>query len=104
MTLTLQHLCGRLGEPDEDAIVDLKQTQELQRLTLLGIDLVDALDANDENQLRLGRDVEAVAPLRFSRQPYPLPIRVAVFLDILLRPCEDDAALLLAFLCHMSAR
>ena len=37
----LQHFAGGLGEPDEDAVVDLKETEELEGLALLGIDLVD---------------------------------------------------------------
>jgi hypothetical protein len=37
----LQHLGGGLGEPDEDTIVDLEETEELEGLALLGVDLVD---------------------------------------------------------------
>jgi hypothetical protein len=40
----LQHLGGGLGEPDEDAIVDLEKTEELEGLALLGVDLVDTAD------------------------------------------------------------
>lgn len=102
--LTLQHLQGSLGESDENTIVDLQQAQELQRLALLGIDLVDTFDANNESQLRLRRDVEAVALLGFAGQPYPFPLCVAIFLDVLLSPCEDDLSLLLAFVYIMSAQ
>jgi hypothetical protein len=37
----LQHLGRGLGEPDEDTIVDLEETEELEGLALLGVDLVD---------------------------------------------------------------
>lgn len=53
----LQHLNGSLGQLDEDTVVDLEETEELESLALLGINLVDTLDANDESQLGLGRDV-----------------------------------------------
>ena len=38
-----QHLLGGLGETDEDTVVDLEQTEELQDLTGLGSDLVDTV-------------------------------------------------------------
>ena len=37
----LQHLEGGLGEPDEDTVVDLEETEELEGLALLGVNLVD---------------------------------------------------------------
>jgi hypothetical protein len=37
----LQHLNGSLGELDEDTIVDLEETEKLESLALLGINLVD---------------------------------------------------------------
>jgi hypothetical protein len=55
--LTLQHLQSCLGEPNEDAIVDLQEAQQLQSLALLWVDLVDTLYADNESQLRLGGDV-----------------------------------------------
>jgi hypothetical protein len=99
----LQHLQGGLGEPDEDAIVDLQQAQQLKCLTLLRIDLVDALYPHDESELGLCRNVEAVGLLGFAGESYLLPLGVAVFLHILFRSCEDDRALLLALLCLMLA-
>jgi len=99
----LQHLQGGLGEPDEDTVVNLQQAQQLEGLALLGIDLVDALYPNDESELCLGRDVEAVRLLGLARQPYPLLLGIAVFLHILLRPRENDLSLLLALICLMLA-
>ena len=37
----LQHLRGGLGELNEDTVVDLEETEELESLALLGVDLVD---------------------------------------------------------------
>jgi len=37
----LEHLKSGLGELDEDTVVDLKKTEELESLALLGINLVD---------------------------------------------------------------
>ena len=39
----LQHLGGGLGEPDENTIVDLEETEKLEGLALLGVDLVDTM-------------------------------------------------------------
>jgi hypothetical protein len=97
--LTLQHLQGSLGETDEDAVVDLQQAQKLQCLALLGINLVDTLDAHDEGKLWLSRDVKAFALLGLAGQTYPLPVGIPIFLHIFLGPCEDDFPLLLALCC-----
>jgi len=59
-----QHLDGGLGQSDKDTVVDLEETEQLQGLSLLGIDLVDTLDADDESKLGLGRDVEGAILLR----------------------------------------
>ena len=37
----LQHLAGSLGKADEDTVVDLEETEELEGLALLGVNLVD---------------------------------------------------------------
>lgn len=39
----LEHLNGGLCELDEDAVVDLEKTEELEGLALLGVDLVDTV-------------------------------------------------------------
>lgn len=53
----LQHLQRGLREPDEDAVVDLEKAEQLEGLALLRINLVDTLDANDEDELVLIWDV-----------------------------------------------
>ena len=42
----LEHLEGGLGEADEDAVVDLNETQKLKDLAGLGCDLVDTIVGN----------------------------------------------------------
>lgn len=39
----LQHLKSSLGQTDEDTVVDLEKTEELEGLALLGVDLVDTV-------------------------------------------------------------
>lgn len=53
-----QHLDCRFGDLDEDAVVDLKQAEQLQGLALLRVDLVDTLDSHNESKLRLSRHME----------------------------------------------
>ena len=92
----LQHLRGSLGELDEDTVVDLEQAKKLQSLALLGIDLVDTLDADDESELRLGRNVELVLLLGLALQTDLLTVGIAVLLDVLFSTLENNLALLLA--------
>ena len=40
-----QHLLGGLGKTDEDTVVDLQQTEQLQDLAGLGSDLVDTVSS-----------------------------------------------------------
>jgi len=91
----LDHLGGSLGDADEDAVVDLEETKELQDLAGLGRNLVDTLDADKEDQLGLGGDVERAILLGSARETDLLTLAIAVLLDVLLGTLEDDAALLL---------
>jgi hypothetical protein len=84
-----------LGQPDENTVVDLEQSQKLQGLPLLGINLVDTLDTDNENKLGLGRDIEAALLLRDAGEANLLALCIAVFLDVLLSTLEDGLALLL---------
>jgi hypothetical protein len=97
--LTLKHLQCSLGEPDEDAVVDLQQTQELQCLALLRVNLVDTLDAHHKRKLGLPGNVKAFALLGLAGEANPLPVCIAIFLHIFLGPCKDYFALLLALCC-----
>ena len=61
------------------------------------------LDADDEDQLGLGRDVEGAILLGGARKADLLALVVAVLLDVLLSALEDDATLLLVGLgSHVS--
>lgn len=90
-----QHLDGSLGQADEDTIVDLQETEQLKGLALLGVNLVDTLDADDEGELGLSWDVESALGLGQTVQADLLTLCVAVLLDVLLGALEDDLALLL---------
>ena len=62
------------------------------------------LDADDEDQLGLGGDVEGAILLGSASEANLLALVVAVLLDVLLGTLEDDATLLLVGLEDMSAR
>lgn len=91
----LEHLSGGLGDADEDTVVDLEETEELEDLAGLGGNLVDTLDADDEHQLALSRDVGRVVLLGGAGKADLLALGIAVLLDVLLSTLEDDATLLL---------
>ena len=57
LTADPQHVDGRLVQLDEDAVVDLPQSEELQHLLHLGGDLVDTANPHHKGQLRVGRHV-----------------------------------------------
>ena len=99
----LEHLSGGLGDPDEDAVVDLEETEKLEDLAGLGGNLVDTLDADDEDQASLGSDVGRVVGLGSAVKTDLLTLGIAVLLDVLLSTLEDDLALVLAALLKQLA-
>jgi len=92
----LDHLGGGLGDADEDTVVDLEQTEELEDLAGLGGNLVDTLDADQEDQLAFSGDVEGAILLGRTSKADLLALSIAVLLNVLLSTLEDDATLLLA--------
>jgi len=94
----LEHLDGGLGQADEDAVVDLEETEELQGLALLRVNLVDTLDADDEGELGLGRDVVAALGLGDAVEADLLTLLVAILFDVGLGALEDLLTLLLGLL------
>lgn len=92
----LDHLSGGLGDADEDTVVDLEETEKLKDLAGLGGNLVDTLDADNEDQLGLSGDVEGTILLRSTLEANLLALGVAVLLNVLLGTLEDDTTLLLA--------
>ena len=117
----LDHLRSGLGDTDEDTVVDLEQTEELEDLAGLRGNLIDTgyelvsrhfmttlcslpLDADDEDQLRLGRDIESSILLGGTRKTNLLALGLAVLLDVGLGTLEDDATLLLVGLYSCQRR
>ena len=94
----LEHLRGRLGQADEDAVVDLEKTEELESLALFWVDLVDTLDTDDEREARLSWDVVGTFLLGDTRETDLLTLGIAVLLDVRLGALEDLLALLLRLL------
>jgi hypothetical protein len=91
----LQHLNGGLGEPDEDTVVNLEETEELEGLALLGVDLVNTLDTDDKGELGLGGHEEGVVPLRGALGLDDIALGLDVLLVVLLGALENGLALLL---------
>lgn len=109
----LQHLKGSLGHANEDTVVDLEKTEELENLARLWCNLVDTvltleryweyeavvdslpLDTDNKDQLLLSWDVEGTILLGQSGKTDLLALSVTVLLHILLSTLEDDSALLL---------
>jgi hypothetical protein len=67
----------------------------LQSLALLGINLVDTLDANDECKLGLSRNVKGTILLGYTSKTNAFDLCLTVFLDVLFGTLEDDSTLLL---------
>ena len=72
LTADPEHVGGGLVHLDEDSIVDLSQSEELQNLPDLGTDLVDTTNPHDENQLVFSLDIVVSLLLGFSLQPAEL--------------------------------
>jgi hypothetical protein len=94
----LNHLRGCLGHADKDTVVDLEKTEELEDLAGLGGNLVDTLDADEEDQLGLSRDVEGTILLGGTGETNLLTLTLAIFLDVGLGALEDGGALSLVVL------
>lgn len=91
----LDHLGGGLGDLDEDTVVDLEETEELEDLAGLGGHLVDTLDADQEDQVGTGGDVGRVRLAGDAVEADLLALGIAVLLDVLLGTLEEDLTLLL---------
>jgi len=89
----LEHLGGGLGVADKDAVVDLEEPEQLEDLAGLGRNLVDTADADDEEDLGLGGDVEVARGAGLAPEADLLLLGGRVLLDVLLGPLEDDLAL-----------
>lgn len=74
-------MCG-LGQADEDTIVDLEETKELEDLARLRSDFVDTLNAENKDELVLVWNVEGTALLAQASEPDLLTLGIAVLLDV----------------------
>lgn len=90
-----EHLLRGFGETDENAVVDLEESEELEDLARLWGDFVDTLDAENKDQLVLVGNVEGAVLLAQTCESNLLTLGVAVLLDVGLGALEDDTALLL---------
>ena len=69
LTTDSQHVLCCLVHLDEDSVVDLPQSEQLQHLLHLRGHLVDTTDSHDEDKLGLGWDVEVTLLLGIALQP-----------------------------------
>jgi len=97
----LEHLEGSLGHANENTIVDLEKTEELEDLAGFWCDLVDTFDTDNEDQLILSRDVESTILFRETGETNLLTLLITVFLNVLLGTLEDDTTLLLVGLLSL---
>lgn len=95
-----QHLLGGLSQSDEDTVVDLKKSEELEDLSWLGCHLVDTLDSDDEDELVLLLNIEVSFLSGQSGKSDLLTLLVSVLLHVGLGSLEDDASLLLVGLMN----
>lgn len=89
-----EHVEGGLGELEEDTIVDLTQTQELQNLTGLRAQLVNTLDTDNEDELGSFRDVERSLGAGNTLQTDFFTFSIQVFLNVAFGTLEDFFVLL----------
>jgi len=91
----LEHLGSRFRHFDENTVVDLEETEELEDLSGLGGNLVDTSQSDYKVNLWLSGNVELSRALCYSPQADLLSLLLAVLVDILLSALEDDLTSLL---------
>lgn len=94
----LEHLHGSLCQANEDAIVDLEETEELESLALLGVDFVDTLDPDNEGEFRLSRDVVLAFLFGDASEADLFTLGIAVFFDVGFGALKDLEAFFLGCL------
>jgi hypothetical protein len=90
----LKHLSGSVGKTEEDTVVDLEKTEQLENLAGLGSNVVDTLDTDNEDKLGLGGNVEVTVGLGLTTKTDLISLLSTVFTDILVSALEDDLTLL----------
>jgi len=89
----LKHLSGSVGKTEEDTVVDLEKTEQLENLTGLGSNVVDTLDTDNKDKLGLGGNVEVTAGLGLATETDLIALLVTVLTDVLVSTLEDDLTL-----------
>ena len=89
----LEHLLSGLGDSDEDTVVDLEKSEELQDLLWLGGNLGDTLQSDDKVDLWLSWDVEVSSLSGLSLESDLLLLLLDVLLDVLVGSLENDLSL-----------
>jgi len=64
-----KHLLGSLGDPDEDSVVDLEQSEELKDLSGLGGDLGDTKHNRTQDANHVKRAIPQITTTRRSTHP-----------------------------------
>jgi hypothetical protein len=73
----------------------LEETEKLKSLALLGVNLVDTLDTDNEGKFGLLWDIEGTFSLGHTSQANLLALGIPILLDVLLSTLEDCLTLLL---------
>lgn len=87
-----QHLLHGLGKADEDGVVDLAKTEELEDLSGLGINSVDTTDTDDESNLGLRVNVENTRVFGEAAVANEGLLSILVLLVVLLSTLVDNLA------------
>ena len=69
LTADSEHVHGGLVQLDEDTVVDLSQTEQLEDLLDLGGDLVDTTNPHNEGELGVGGDIVVALLPGLAPQP-----------------------------------
>lgn len=96
----LQKLSSSLGDLDENTVVDLVQSHQLQNLSLLWSHVVDTLDSNDKDHLWLTFNVESTIGLSFTLSVNDSSFGFFILLLVLSISLQDNLSLLLVSLLN----
>jgi len=89
----LKHLGGGIGKTEEDTVVDLQQTKQLEDLLGLGCNVVDTLKTDNEDQLGLSGNIVVTVGLGLAAETDLLLFLGAVLANVLVSTLEDNASL-----------
>jgi hypothetical protein len=87
-----KHVDGGSSNLDEDSVVDLSESQQLEDLSWLRGDLVDTSDTNNKSNLGLWWNVEAANSLGLSSESNEILLLLSVFTDVLFSSLEGKSS------------